>query len=762
MADRKETVIIDAQIDVDESVESINKLRAANKELTAERNKLNIATEEGRKRAYEINVQIDANTNKIKANSSSLEKQRFNIGNYTASIVEASKQIKALEEENKKLDQSLQKVDKSTEDGRAEYEKINQAIQNNITQINIYNGKLKETDKANEDVSKSTDKIAESSGDLKGNLDKVVPGLGFFADGAKAATNAVKGLVKQTLAFIATPIGAILAALVAVFGLLKAAISTNDTAMDKFENITNAAGVVLNVVLNRVGKLGQALIALAEGRFQDAVNLTKDAFTGLAAEIESATTASQLYLDLSRELEDSQRALRIEVSKQENEIKRLEQAAKNRNLTFEEQEQLIRTALALQEELINKRVENARQDLIITAKQIALDKSLRQSEEETFDQFLDRLFTGGVIAGEELDKIADKVEALEQARGSSLAFQQKLENDLAAIQEKRAAALKKQNDELQKQLELQKKAADQQEKEVLQSQIDLLQKQIQAEQELQRLRLEARPDGLSKELAQLDLALQERISKLKGTEAQITEQTLLLEEQRNQAVIGIREKYRKIDADNAKANREKQTSNAKKEAEIEVEIERQKVTAIGNLSGSLSQFFEEETAAFKILASAQAVINTWLAATAALAADSSKSGIFGILSAAAVVANGLAAVARINGVEFAEGGYTGPGPKYKPAGTVHAGEVVWNQEDVKQVGGPAIANAMRPTAKRLKTPSYGRYADGGVVTTSISQPINQQMEFLNIVKNLPPSEVSVKEINKVQRRVSVKEQISKR
>ena len=55
---------------------------------------------------------------------------------------------------------------------------------------------------------------------------------------------------------------------------------------------------------------------------------------------------------------------------------------------------------------------------------------------------------------------------------------------------------------------------------------------------------------------------------------------------------------------------------------------------------------------------------------------------------------------------FASGGYTGDGGKYDPRGIVHAGEVVWSQADVKAVGGPRRANAMRPTAG---------YANGGIV-----------------------------------------------
>ncbi|MGZ4531301.1 MAG: hypothetical protein ACXVXP_02995 [Mycobacteriaceae bacterium] len=56
---------------------------------------------------------------------------------------------------------------------------------------------------------------------------------------------------------------------------------------------------------------------------------------------------------------------------------------------------------------------------------------------------------------------------------------------------------------------------------------------------------------------------------------------------------------------------------------------------------------------------------------------------------------------------FDRGGYTGPGGKFQPAGVVHAGEVVFSQEDVAAHGGPAAVDALRR--------SRG-YAGGGIVS----------------------------------------------
>ncbi|MBK8667806.1 MAG: hypothetical protein IPN21_18450 [Burkholderiales bacterium] len=58
---------------------------------------------------------------------------------------------------------------------------------------------------------------------------------------------------------------------------------------------------------------------------------------------------------------------------------------------------------------------------------------------------------------------------------------------------------------------------------------------------------------------------------------------------------------------------------------------------------------------------------------------------------------------------FAEGGYTGHGGRYEPAGVVHRGEGVLSQSDIRALGGPAGFESLRRSLKR-------GYADGGLVT----------------------------------------------
>ena len=66
------------------------------------------------------------------------------------------------------------------------------------------------------------------------------------------------------------------------------------------------------------------------------------------------------------------------------------------------------------------------------------------------------------------------------------------------------------------------------------------------------------------------------------------------------------------------------------------------------------------------------------------------------------------AIRAITDTGFANGGYTGHGGKYEPAGVVHKGEGVLTQEEVKALGGPQGFEDLRKSIRR-------GYATGGLV-----------------------------------------------
>jgi len=332
--------------------------------------------------------------------------------------------------------ESIQSITKASKELREERSKLNLQSVEGQKRVKEINAALDQNNqKIKENVS-ALEKQKINIGNYKSALDGVHPALGKVGAGLEAGTKGFMAMARAALAFIATPIGAALAAIVAVFTLLKTAISTNNELFDKFENITTAVGQVLTIIINRVGKLGEALIALATGDIGGAIQKTSEAFGGLADEIGRAVSEGQELLEMSRDLEDAQRQLRIEQAKQENVIKQLVVASKNRNLTLDQQEEKLKEALRLEQGLVKVREDLAAQELEIAVRQLANDENIQKSREETFQQFAERLIKMGQLGDEQVDPLVEKIEKLEAARGSSLAFQEKLENSLSAIQEK--------------------------------------------------------------------------------------------------------------------------------------------------------------------------------------------------------------------------------------------------------------------------------------------------------------------------------------
>lgn len=204
-------------------------------------------------------------------------------------------------------------------------------------------------------------------------------------------------------------------------------------------------------------------------------------------------------------------------------------------------------------------------------------------------------------------------------------------------------------------------------------------------------------------------------------------------------------------------SREQEELNFKRwAAGREQQIEEAKLNVANDVAGTLASLFDEQTEAYKVFASAQALISTYSSATKAF---DSLAGIpyigpaLGAAAAAAAIVRGLANVAEINGIEFAEGGYTGAGGKYEPAGIVHKGEYVVPQS-------VNYAPAAQPHIAALESMRKG-YADGGFVTNQNISSTQQALITANAFKNMPSPVVGVVEITKMQNRVQTREKLSR-
>lgn len=86
---------------------SIDDARTAVKQLTIERNKLDLSTEEGKKKQTELNNSIDQHNKFIKENVDQYQQQKINIGNYAGALKDLKSDLKSAEGQMIVLAQTL-------------------------------------------------------------------------------------------------------------------------------------------------------------------------------------------------------------------------------------------------------------------------------------------------------------------------------------------------------------------------------------------------------------------------------------------------------------------------------------------------------------------------------------------------------------------------------------------------------------------------------------------------------------------------------
>ncbi|HGW4126261.1 tape measure protein [Acinetobacter baumannii] len=125
---------------------------------------------------------------------------------------------------------------------------------------------------------------------------------------------------------------------------------------------------------------------------------------------------------------------------------------------------------------------------------------------------------------------------------------------------------------------------------------------------------------------------------------------------------------------------------------------------MGSLTSMFGSMFGEQSKAYKIMFAADkayAIAAAGIAIQQNIAAASKAGFPLNLPLIAGAVAQGASIIANIRAIKdqgFAEGGYTGSGGKYEPAGIVHKGEVVWSQEDIRRWGGVGLVENMRKSA----------------------------------------------------------------
>lgn len=417
-----------------------------------------------------LNAAIDEQTVALRGQSSEFNTAKDRIGEYKANILEAVEELRnqkeVLLETQKELEANLKAVEKGSE----EYKNYQQALV-------VVNGEL---DTVNDSLGESTKGFDASNLSIEGFIDgsKKAGGAGkFFANGLKGAIAGLWGMVKAALAFIATPLGALLAVLVGAFLLIQNAMNRNEEAANNLKKAFSAFSGIVKGVMKALEPLGKFLInyvvwwfdkvekavfGMAEGiskalsflGFDEAAQRVSGFTEEIRKAAENAKKLTEAELEYNKARRESRR-IQLDYQKQ---AEKLRQIRDDETRSFEER-------IAANEELGKSLKKQAEEELKIAQKaldlanlRIELDGENEENLNARAEALTEIADIQERITGQESEQLtnrvqlerekADEIKAIQEAeaqRAVELAEKKKEEAEKAAEAAVRAANYELQN-----------------------------------------------------------------------------------------------------------------------------------------------------------------------------------------------------------------------------------------------------------------------------------------------------------------------------
>lgn len=601
-------VIIQVEIDKESSKQELQSVVNDIQSLKAAREQLIKTNKDLAESGKALSAEYLENTKNLELNRAAIA-EKTTVQTALIKIIKSEEQsITSLTAKNKLLTEERNKLSTATSEGKNRIIAINKELDKNTKTIN-------------ENVS-GQEKQRMNIGNYASALDRLVPGLGKFTQGLEGGTNQMKQLTIQSLRFLATPIGAIIAAVVLAMAALTQYFTATEEGGDKLAKIMKVLGAVFEVIQDRIIRVGKALFALATGNFSEGIDGLRHSFDGVSDSMRSAISNAEELADRLDALEDYEIAYSIAVSKSANEIKRLILESRNKKATEQQQQESLAKADELENKRVSWRLALTQEAIALKAKEmkVELDRlGIIQISGETTLEFADRIALSTDVNISKRKELAELINKYNQEQGESLNLIEKIQNKQDAVDEKHLASLEK----------------------------------IRAAEEKANEEKNARQLQIEKEAEERELELYKDFLDKKKLAAEI----------HDTYIAHLADKQKKKEDKDRQEELKKEEAANKKQADTEHRIEQFKYDGINALSQT--SFAKKKglnvllNTIFKANAIKETITNTYAAAMAAYKSAASipyVGWILGPIAAAAVAAVGAVEVGKIAGITFARGG----------------------------------------------------------------------------------------------------------
>lgn len=229
----------------------------------------------------------------------------------------------------------------------------------------------KKVDKLDKAISKTTDSQKKATKETKSTSDA----LEDMGGSAGRAVGGFKSLIKTMWALVANPIGAVIAAIVLGLTALFKAFTSTKAGGEKFDQVMAGISATIDVVRDRVLKVGAALVKFFTGDFAGALNDARGAVAGfgdeVAAEFKKAADAAKSL----QEVADAERDLGVSRAKLNRDLAEAEQILNDTTAAYGDKKNALEKVAVAEQKQTDQELSNAEKKLAAIRAQNALSDS---------------------------------------------------------------------------------------------------------------------------------------------------------------------------------------------------------------------------------------------------------------------------------------------------------------------------------------------------------------------------------------------------
>lgn len=252
-------------------------------------------------------------------------------------------------------------------------------------------------------------------------------------------TGWVKVLKLLKVALLGTGIGVLIVAL----GSLVSWFTKTQKGVEAANKIMGALGATVNVLIDRAGKLGSALVNLFTGNFKQAGNDAKSIFAGIGDEIVNETKQAWKLAEVLNEIDKREVMLSMSRASNRAEIEKLKKAADDQTLSTQERIKAAEKAAEIEKKDLAVQTELAEARLANTLGFTEMNNEVRKLMEQikagdiTADEVIGKLGLSDSTI-EDLKVFRDQFNELQELMEDSYGRQTEQQNTLNSIRQEGA------------------------------------------------------------------------------------------------------------------------------------------------------------------------------------------------------------------------------------------------------------------------------------------------------------------------------------